>query len=540
MILDIPDDKVNKITRINEILGISAADSDVYLREGTIQKILDGLGSLKNSTKRQYLATISSILPNKSDKDKYGEAMRALDKNPTVNLDEKCIEQLIKLLDHKDVGIKVLAGVIYYTVGDGVCFDDIVKTTIIETGDSKLPLLDLTKKTWRIRHDGIATQYIQVSDEFVEHVKPLCGATWLLENRGHQKYDSIKNISKSFSTANAGVSFKELRMFYTDFKKDVIVPEPVGPKKIGVCLKGDAIVDPVVVCDKMNISEASKNVYVQNVMNLQTAVLGAHSKLLIGKFCTTETYEKVKAHLLECKPNVACNKIVALCRVMETSNMPPKICTEYHGLVVACQTRVSNEPRKLTMLFTDIVDEINRVYGSSKTCVSLRAIMLVILHSIKCNEYDIGVLRLHDFIHTKLSYDEKYSYIDWDKKVWHIRKECTKNKNEREIQLSDEFIAQLKELYIGVNTEWMVFMERNATNQHIEPTKYNATDSLTEMIERRVGCSITEIRASYVSYIHDNFFTNKKCIEMAEHMGHRHITAMEDYMRDIYEQGESA
>ena len=543
MLLDVPADKVTKISKINTILGISAADSEVYLGEGAVQKIIEGLGSLKNSTKRQYLTVVSSILSNNNlDNSKYCEAMRELDKNPTVTLDESCIEPVIKLLQHKDSGIRVLAGIVYYTIGDGVCFEDIIKTTITETDNDKLPLLDLVKKTWRIRHDGIATRFVPVPDEFVEHVRPICGTTWLLEDRGRQKYADIKNISRNFTTANGGVPFKEVRMFYSNFKKNQADPEIIGPaqpKKIGVCLKGDIVVDPAVVCKDMNISDASKNIYVQNVMSLQTAVLGVNSKLLIGKFCTSETFEKVREHLLTCKPNVACNKIVALCRIMEACNMPAKNCVEYHGLAVACQTRVSNEPRRPTMLFTDIISEIKRVFDSPKTSVSLRVVMLVILHSIKCDEYDIGVLRLHDFIHTRLSYDEKYSYIDWDRKVWHIRKEYTKNKNEREIRLSDDFIAQLRALYDGVNTNWMVFMEKNALNQHIEPTKYNTTDSLSEMIERRTGCSITSIRASYVSYIHDDFFTTEKCIELAKHMGHRHITAMEDYIRDIYEQGET-
>lgn len=537
MILTVSDDKMTKIAKVNEILGINAADSDVYLRDGSIRKILDGLGSLKNSTKSQYLAVVSNVLStNGCDNTMYCEARRALERTPTVTLNETCIERLVSLLSHKNSAIKILAGVIYYGVDNNVCFDDIVKTTLVETGN--LPLLDFTKKTWRIRHDGIATQYVPISDEFIAHIKPLCGAVWLIEDQGKQKYSDIKNISRTFSTANNNVSFKELRMFYINFKRNEIVPEPAKPKKIGICLKSEAVVDPIAICSTMNICDASKKIYVMNAMNLQRDVLGIHTKLLIGKFCTPDTYAKVKDHLAECTPNVARNRATALCRILEASNISASYCSDYHKLVMECQSRADVMPRKQPRPFLEIVDEIKRVFDSHKTCVSLQVIMLVILNSIKHNEYDIGVLRLHDFIHTKLMYDEQYSYIDWEKQVWYIRKECTKNKVEREIQLSSEFIAQLRELYNGTNTKWMVFMERDGNNHHIAPTKYSATDSLTEMIERRIGCGITEIRASYVTHIHNGVFDNDKCIRMANNMGHRHITAMEDYVRDIYAQGE--
>jgi hypothetical protein len=373
----------------------------------------------------------------------------------------------------------------------------------------------------------------------VSHAKTVCGDIWLLEYKGTQRYTSIKNISREFSGATGDIPFKELRMYYHAHKKQK-KPEVVPvPKKVSVCLREEATVDPVAICENMDIANSSKRVYVGNVMQLQRVVLGEHTKFRMSKFCTQEVYDKVEKHITEISPNVACNEMVALCRILETGKAPAEYCVKYHNLVNICNQRASLMPRKATRDFMEILGEIKRVYESHKTSVSLRVIMLVVMHSIMGTEFDIGVLRLHDFINTKLRYDDQYSYIDLDQREWYIRKECTKNKDERIIKLSGEFVDQLGELYADIPTEWMVFMERDKDNRRIPPKKYNTTDSLTEMVERRLGCSITEIRASYVSYIHkENVFPIDKCIKLAKNMGHRHITAMDDYIRKIYCEGE--
>ena len=176
------------------------------------------------------------------------------------------------------------------------------------------------------------------------------------------------------------------------------------------------------------------------------------------------------------------------------------------------------------------IRQFNEIYNSLMSCVrelKRRDKSIRILIAFICKNKEIpweknyGVLRYHDYINTRLCEDDgKHSYFNIETGEWLIRKECTKNRCERRINVPIELCIYIKEIYRNRLPKWLLVDGKG--------NRYNNSSYLNMVFKKKTGYTMTEIRNSYVRYLHGNV-EEGLCSEIARRMGHTLTTAIKDY-----------
>jgi len=546
---DVDEHKWAKIMCMNEILNISEIDTDVYLALGSVNRIIDGLKirKIKSNTMSQYISAISGVLFEHGVENSITVESRSIltkEERSNITDDERVL--LESLLKHKDKDIKLLAGVALYGLDLKIKVTDIVNTSMIDR-DGKYLYLDMLNSTWKKYLSDRVEIVCTVSTELMDLIRSISGVGWLLENKGgHREYeDGGKMLSKKMNKLLSTDTYASLR------KRAMIIVKPVVdvPKVLqelsdeALCEVGDICVDPRVLFSEMlrsgtieKLSVQTVDMYVKNLYKLQGMVLGKNRMILVTEFCRDAVYGRVAVLMEGLNPNMAYMLLTPLSRLLETiPDMPARCYTRYRDLTFIYRSKSELHEKPAPREFSLVTGLIDRIYGNDGVSISMRVIMLMIKHSIVGDEYDIGMMRLSDLINTHIGYSDEYSYIDFDKCVWHIRKHYTKNRKERELKLRVSFIDDLGLLYADMNPKWMVFKERKDCMYE----KYSTAGVLSSIFKRTIGCAPKEVRASYAIYLNSTC-TLERCKHMAENMGHRYNTVIADYVRHIEEDSDES
>ena len=552
-ISDIDEDKRSKIEFMNGVLGVDELDTEVYLLEDSPAKILNALAArnprkpMARSTKCQYFSAVHTAMHRHGvDCDMY--LTSRIPKQETTASDEIDLSVIRQLLTHKDKAIRLLAGTIEYGVDAAINLERIIATSVIERDE--WPFLDIENGTWTIYPEREGELTYAVDSKFLDLIRDISGEGWLLEHKGMRAYGDTKKLSRDFNNALkklVGGNWTYLRVRQRAMSmrpKPVVESKWCKPASLiinidVVPLEEERVEDPREMCELFNdeplltssdlerVSDISKEQYCKYALQLQSMVIGKCPLLLVDTMCSDETYNAVVTVLDKLNPNTACMYITALSRILEAvPNLVAARHSRYRQLANKYKLLSAQLPKKEVVPFDRIMRTINRLYRKPGISISMNVIMLILKHSINDDEFDIGMLRASDLIHTSLGFNPDYSYVDFEQRLWHIRETCTKNKRERKLELSQSFVDELGELYEGMVPQWLVFREKD--DEHML-SKYTKTDSLTSMFSNMFHCGMTDVRASYVTYM-NNRCTIAKCRQLAKNMGHRYTTAIYDYL----------
>ena len=192
------------------------------------------------------------------------------------------------------------------------------------------------------------------------------------------------------------------------------------------------------------------------------------------------------------------------------------IYTQYMNLAYKIKKEVEqNRPEKEYIDFAEIQKKLQGVINNPKNVNAIRVICLFLKHNI-------GAFRPSDLQNTRLVQTEDYSFLDINKKVWHIKSDCTKNGQARQIDLPTDFITELQEVIPPLSAHLLL-------DKGFKP--YLNLSSLSGIIERQLGYTFNQIRSSYVQRIHSSggVDTISTAGETAKQMGHSLRTSAVSY-----------
>jgi hypothetical protein len=138
------------------------------------------------------------------------------------------------------------------------------------------------------------------------------------------------------------------------------------------------------------------------------------------------------------------------------------------------------------------------------------------------DKMNVGACRFSDIANTRLVDDGDMHYLDLQNRVWHLRKNHTKNKTDRTAKVSDEFADFIKSLNL------------ESDKPLICPS--GKTDGISKRFLKNVKVNYTDARASYVTYL-DSVCDDVETIStICKNQGHKLSTALESYRRSKTEQ----
>jgi hypothetical protein len=522
---DLKSAQISKLVIMNAALDITEVDSDAYLSSGAIEKILSRLKEKSAGTKIQYLTVISGLLKKYGyDNKAYCRAMSVLKKEDAVTDLSHQVELLHKLLKSPNPDIRLLAGIIVYKVDQKVTLSNTIRTSTKDRG-LEFPYLNITECTWTVYSDSHAKSTVPISAEFIEHIVTIKGPSdWLIEHEGLRKYYDVRRISELFSKA-LGVPFLQMRSYFMSLDKKIESPEK---PRILIVSRGERSLDVHEMCSRLDrLRGSTVKKYEYNILKLQELAIGRHGKLMIDRLCTKEACATLLSKLDGKNPHTVYSLLSPMSRILEMcSDMNPEYYRWFYELTQKYRDICNALPKKKVPDFRQLQEEMKRLVNNVKVPRSVRVMLLVIIHGIDDGDDDIGVLRISDIINTKFGYDEEYSYLDMATKAWYIRAQYTKNKVERKLTLSDGFIEGLKAIYSDLKPQWLVFIEKEGRKME----RYKTSASLSEAFITRMGLSVTDVRASYATYLYENY-PQEKGQKMAYNMGHDYRTVMQRYIR---------
>jgi hypothetical protein len=135
-------------------------------------------------------------------------------------------------------------------------------------------------------------------------------------------------------------------------------------------------------------------------------------------------------------------------------------------------------------------------------------------------EKKIGILRYCELINTiviKDDYKTELNYISYIDKKWYIRAKYTKNKEDREINLTDDFLLKLDKY------------RNKSKNNYLLMYNYKDTSSIVKIIKLFNLPQLKDMRKSAEQYSYDNFKLQEGK-EYTKNNGHKVKTVMVSYI----------
>lgn len=150
---------------------------------------------------------------------------------------------------------------------------------------------------------------------------------------------------------------------------------------------------------------------------------------------------------------------------------------------------------------------------ASENCVKILAMFL--------NNPETNALRLSDVRNIKMEDDSVHNYID-DEYVLHIRDTSTKNKDSRDIQLSEDFVDSLFEF---AGTVWL--MQKDNGDKYSESSSY-----LSNAFKKVYGVNHGDARKHNCNQNLSEATTIQQAMTNAKTAGHSFKTEIENYIDD--------
>lgn len=179
--------------------------------------------------------------------------------------------------------------------------------------------------------------------------------------------------------------------------------------------------------------------------------------------------------------------------------------------------------------FPQILQKLPAIIESHKYVIGFRVLCSMILHNIhnidtlEVSDNEIGVLRPSDLQRTTFTDNGTNSFIDLDAKLWHIRSNCTKNRDERLLTISDEFVADIRKIF----GSRLATAESLLLNKYYKP--YTSLESLYIMFRKHIGVNFNGVRSSYEIFRAENITISEQQ-ELCKKMGHSQTTSLTSYI----------
>lgn len=162
--------------------------------------------------------------------------------------------------------------------------------------------------------------------------------------------------------------------------------------------------------------------------------------------------------------------------------------------------------------FDIIKVKCEKLIDDSSVPIPVRIFASMVLSNM---DVEIGILRCSDLCET-YSIDH-HNWLDFATATWHIRKDYTKNRNERSFQVSWQFIVRVESIY-GYIPEKII---------NIDAAKLNV------MINKYFDYNFNIIRAAYFTHRYYSCQNRSDLLKLCYNQGHSYETAVMNYLRVI-------
>jgi integrase len=278
-----------------------------------------------------------------------------------------------------------------------------------------------------------------------------------------------------------------------------------------------------------SVRDVTNVIHDRNVKRIQAAVFGEDTVehgFSPYKFEKPDSQKKVKEFLETgisrtgdvFSVDTRAGMISSLCKYLQNT---PKLSGGfdfYSKLRDSYKAEVSTRKRPSVVEWKDVLPVIIKETNNLKNIMGLRIILAFMKH-------EVGAFRPNDFMNSRFVDDKEHSFMDLKNKQWTIRGGYTKNKQGRVVPLPEGLVKDIK----------IIFRQEPESYPSVLVNKkmdaYTDTTSLTDTFKRLIGHTFNDVRASFVTYIHNNK-DMEKMNEMARYMGHGIRTAVTDYHRD--------
>jgi hypothetical protein len=470
----------------------------------TITAVLDNQ-KIGDARKADYLRSVCALLSDmyithpglKQVLSGYSKQAR---KKERIILDRTPLKTL--LADSKTSPlIKVLCGILIYNVP--VDLSTMIKSTINDP--TSCYNYNTETHTWMVN----TVEHV-VNKEFTDLVSKISSNNFTHAN--------LTTISRLFKAAT-GHTFTEYS--YTE-KQRTVTNEEIHEVKTSSfteeCYEWGSLLNNNVVA-----------IHIQNIKHMSEK-LGETSDYFDAPYYNNPETLFVIRSMTDMSINTKHNIVTALCVVLDVT--AGQLYNEYtiYRMELELELAKSNIERKVPW-FPNMYQKMYDIYKNSAASKAVRVICMMVVCNITDPvtmhvdiETELGVLRPSDLISCRISDKCEGSYVDLKHKTMLIHKDYTKNKQERMLKLSDNFIEGIREIYGERLPEYLVVTE--------DGSKYGS--SISNTILDTVGVNFDIIRASYFTWREATVKTKREILKtLCWKQGHQYSTAMMNYKRII-------
>jgi hypothetical protein len=366
---------------------------------------------------------------------------------------------------------------------------------------------------------------VTISKDLLDVINSIKGDTWIYGDGSNK----TNNLVIAFKTLY-GISYLEA---WRQLKPEVKVKVKVEPEvevapevKVEVVVKvePEPIAEPVSSGTVRSSSyeweyfdrEPSDKIHIKRVKALMVALTEKSEVFYHSLIDCQEGITKVKDYIANMSSlNTQVNILNSLCKFLERT-----MATHYNDFTllkdqISLQLKQHNASRSI-LDYQDILTKLESVHSKTENR-DLQIMTKLLLCIADFDTMNVGALRFSDVANTRLVDDGDMHYLDLENRVWHLRKNHTKNKTDRTAKVSDEF------------AEFITSLNLESDKPLICPS--GKTDGISKRFLKNVKVNYTDARASYVTYL-DSVCDDVETIStICKNQGHKLQTALESYRR---------
>jgi len=416
-------------------------------------------------------------------------------------------------------GMKLLAAILLYEDRNNLPLVDVCRTRH-DTNNGVDNYLDLITGIWLMNTCTIP-KTITISKELLSIINSGKGETWIFGNGSNK----TNNLVIAFKTL-FGVSYLEVNRQLNPKLKPKVKAEPVVEPEVEV--EVEVKVEPVIKLESKSTvrsssyeweyfdREPSDKIHIKRVKALMVALTEKSEVFYHSLIDCQEGITKVKDYIANMSSlNTQVNILNSLCKFLERT-----MATHYNDFTllkdqISLQLKQHNAERSI-FNYRDILAKLESVCEQTDN-IDLKVITKLLLCISDFQNITCGALRFSDVANTRLADDGEHHFLDLQNRVWVLRKNHTKNRQDRTAKVSDEFADFITSLNLDPNSPLI------CTN--------GKTDSVSKRFLKQVGINYTDARSSYVTHL-DSVCDDVETIRLiCANQGHKLATALSSYRR---------
>jgi hypothetical protein len=415
-------------------------------------------------------------------------------------------------------GVKLLSAILLYEDRNNLPLVDVCRTRH-DTNNGVDNYLDLNTGIWLMNTCTIP-KTVTISKDLLDVINSIKGDTWVYGDGSNK----TNNLVIAFKTL-FGVSYLEVNRQLNPKLKPKVKAEPVVEPEVEVEVEVE--VEPVIKLESKSTvrsssyeweyfdKEPSDKIHIKRVKALMVALTEKSDVFYHSLIDCQEGITKVKDYIANMSSlNTQVNVLNSLCKFLERT-----MASHYNDFTllkdqISLELKQHNAERSI-LDYQDILTKLESVHSKTENR-DLQIMTKLMLCIADFQNSTCGALRFSDVANTRLV-DGDHHFLDLENRVWHLRKNHTKNKTDRTAKVSDEF------------AEFIESLNLESDKPLICPS--GKTDAVSKRFLKQVGVNYTDARASYVTYL-DSVCDDVETIStICKNQGHKLSTALESYRR---------